>query len=297
MLDLSKSDIIAILDLADQLKYEKKHGIQHHLLEGKSIGLIFQKSSTRTRVSFETGAYQLGMQSLFLSSRDLQIGRGEPVQDTARVLSRYLDCIMIRTFDQKEVEDLAKYGSVPIINGLTDFSHPCQVLADLMTVRERKGKLEGLKMCYIGDGNNMANSLLVGGLRTGMTVAVTTPDGYQPDPQALAVAVEYGNHFTLTNDRFAAAKDADVIFTDVWTSMGQESEAAERCRDFAGWQVNRELMSYARPDVMLQHCLPAHMNEEIAEDVFEEHVGEIYDEAENRLHIQKAVLLLCMEGK
>ena len=154
-----------------------------------------------------------------------------------------------------------------------------------------------MKICYIGDGNNMANSLLVGGLRTGMTVAVTTPDGYQPDPQALAVAVDYGNHFTLTNDRFAAAKDADVIFTDVWTSMGQESEAAERCRDFAGWQVNRELMSYARPDVMLQHCLPAHMNEEIAEDVFEEHVGEIYDEAENRLHIQKAVLILCMEDK
>lgn len=297
LLDCTSEEIVSILDLADQLKYEKKHGIAHRHLEGKSIGLIFQKSSTRTRVSFETGIYQLGGQPLFLSARDLQIGRGEPVQDTARVLSRYLDGIMIRTYEQREVEDLAKYGSIPVINGLTDFCHPCQVLADLMTVRERKGKLEGLKMCYIGDGNNMANSLLVGGLRTGMTVAVATPDGYQPDPQALAVAVEYGDHFTLTNDRFAAAKDADVIFTDVWTSMGQESEAAERCRDFAGWQVNRELMSYARPDVMLQHCLPAHMNEEIAEDVFEEHVGEIYDEAENRLHVQKAVLLLCMEDK
>lgn len=297
LLDLSKEEITDLLNLADQLKYETKHGIKNMPLKGMTLGMIFQKASTRTRVSFETGMYQLGGHALMLSSSDLQIGRGEPVQDTARVLSRYLDAIMIRTFAQKEVEDLAKYGSIPIINGLTDFCHPCQVLADLMTVRERKGKLEGLKMCYIGDGNNMANSLLVGGLRTGMTVAVATPDGYQPDPQALAVAVEYGDHFTLTNDRFAAAKDADVIFTDVWTSMGQESEAAERCRDFAGWQVNRELMSYARPDVMLQHCLPAHMNEEIAEDVFEEHVGEIYDEAENRLHVQKAVLLLCMEDK
>ena len=295
--DLTGEEIMEILDLADQLKAEKKKGIPHERLKGKTLGMIFEKSSTRTRVSFEAGMFQLGGHALFLSSRDIQLGRGESIKATARVLSRYVDGIMIRTFAQSDVEQLAEFASVPVINGLTDYSHPCQVLADLMTVRERKGKLEGLKMSYIGDGNNMANSLLVGGLRTGMTVAVATPDGYQPDPQALAVAVEYGDHFTLTNDRFAAAKDADVIFTDVWTSMGQELEAAERCRDFAGWQVNRELMSYARPDVMLQHCLPAHMNEEIAEDVFEEHVGEIYDEAENRLHVQKAVLLLCMEDK
>ena len=297
LLDLTGQEILDILNLADQLKYETKHGIPHPHLQGKCLGMIFEKSSTRTRVSFEVGINQLGGYAVVLGAEGSQIGRGEPVQDTARVLSRYVDGIMIRTFAQSDVEQLAEFASVPVINGLTDYSHPCQVLADLMTVRERKGKLEGLKMCYIGDGNNMANSLLVGGLRTGMTVAVATPDGYQPDPQALAVAVEYGDHFTLTNDRFAAAKDADVIFTDVWTSMGQELEAAERCRDFAGWQVNRELMSYARPDVMLQHCLPAHMNEEIAEDVFEEHVGEIYDEAENRLHVQKAVLLLCMEDK
>ena len=296
--DLTGPQIIQILDLADQLKYEKKHGIAHdHRLKGKTLGMIFEKSSTRTRVSFEAGMFQLGGHALFLSSRDIQLGRGESIKATARVLSRYVDGIMIRTFAQSDVEQLARFGSVPVINGLTDYCHPCQVLADLMTIRERKGKLEGLKMCYVGDGNNMANSLLVGGLRVGMTVAVATPDGYQPDPQALAEAAAYGEKFTLTNDRFAAAKDADVIFTDVWTSMGQEAETAQRAKAFAGWQVNRELMSCAKPDVMLQHCLPAHMDEEIAEDVFEEHVDENYDEAENRLHAQKAVLVLCMEGK
>lgn len=296
--DLTGPQIIQILDLADQLKYEKKHGIAHdHRLKGKTLGMIFEKSSTRTRVSFEAGMFQLGGHALFLSSRDIQLGRGESIKATARVLSRYVDGIMIRTFAQSDVEQLARFGSVPVINGLTDYCHPCQVLADLMTIRERKGKLEGLKMCYVGDGNNMANSLLVGGLRVGMTVAVATPDGYQPDPQALAEAAAYGEKFTLTNDRFAAAKYADVIFTDVWTSMGQEAETAQRAKAFAGWQVNRELMACAKPDVMLQHCLPAHMDEEIAEDVFEEHVDEIYDEAENRLHAQKAVLVLCMEGK
>ncbi|MDD3193774.1 MAG: ornithine carbamoyltransferase [Oscillospiraceae bacterium] len=295
--DLTGAEILGILDLADQLKYEKKHGIPHERLKGKTLGMIFEKSSTRTRVSFEAGMFQLGGHAMFLSSRDIQLGRGETIKATARVLSRYVDGIMIRTFEQSDVEQLAQFGSVPVINGLTDYCHPCQVLADLMTIREYKGKLEGLKMCYIGDGNNMANSLLVGGLRVGMTVAMATPESYEPDPQALAVAREYGDKFILTNDRFAAAKDADVIFTDVWTSMGQEAETAARAKAFAGWQVNRELMGYAKPDVMLQHCLPAHMGEEIAEDVFEEQVDAIYDEAENRLHAQKAVLVLCMENK
>ena len=294
MLDLSKSDIIAILDLADQLKYEKKHGIQHHLLEGKSIGLIFQKSSTRTRVSFETGAYQLGMQSLFLSSRDLQIGRGEPVQDTARVLSRYLDCIMIRTFDQKEVEDLAKYGSVPIINGLTDFSHPCQVLADLMTIREKYSILEGLKMCYIGDGDNMANSLIVGGLKVGMKVSVATPENYEPDPEVLTFAKEYDT-FTLTHDPKEAIQDADVVITDTWASMGMESEKEVRQKAFAGYQVNAELMKYAKENAMVQHCLPAYRGQEITEEVFEAHADEIFEEAEHRLHAQKAVMVKLLQ--
>ena len=282
------------VDLADQLKYEKKHGIQHHLLEGKSIGLIFQKSSTRTRVSFETGAYQLGMQSLFLSSRDLQIGRGEPVQDTARVLSRYLDCIMIRTFDQKEVEDLAKYGSVPIINGLTDFSHPCQVLADLMTIREKYSILEGLKMCYIGDGDNMANSLIVGGLKVGMKVSVATPENYEPDPEVLTFAKEYDT-FTLTHDPKEAIQDADVVITDTWASMGMESEKEVRQKAFAGYQVNAELMKYAKENAMVQHCLPAYRGQEITEEVFEAHADEIFEEAENRLHAQKAVMVKLLQ--
>ena len=294
MMDLSKAEIIAILDLADQLKYEKKHGIPHRRLEGKAIGLIFQKSSTRTRVSFETGAFQLGMQPLFLSSRDLQIGRGEPVQDTARVLSRYLDCIMIRTFDQKEVEDLAKYGSVPIINGLTDFSHPCQVLADLMTNREKYSVLEGLKMCYIGDGDNMANSLIVGGLKVGMQVSVATPKGYEPDESVLAFAKTHDTFF-LTNDPQEAIRDADVVITDTWASMGMESEKEIRQKAFAGYQVNDELMKLAKPNAMVQHCLPAYRGQEITEELFEAHADEIFEEAENRLHAQKAVMVKLLE--
>ena len=223
MEQLSEKEILSILDLADQLKYERKHDIEHPLLKGKSIGLIFQKSSTRTRVSFETGAYQLGAQPLFLSSRDLQIGRGEPVQDTARVLSRYLDCIMIRTYEQKEVEDLANFGSIPVINGLTDYCHPCQVLADLMTIREKYGLLKGLKMCYIGDGDNMANSLIVGGLKVGMKVSVATPKGYEPDEHVLEFAKDFKD-FELTNDCIKAIQDADVVITDTWASMGMEAE-------------------------------------------------------------------------
>ena len=294
MLDLSKEEIIDILNLADQLKYENKNGIEHHLLKGKTLGMIFQKSSTRTRVSFETGMYQLGGQALFLSNRDLQIGRGEPVQDTARVLSRYIDGIMIRTFAQQEVEDLAKYGSIPVINGLTDFCHPCQVLADLMTVREFKGRFDGLKMCYIGDGNNMANSLIVGGLKVGMEVAIACPMDYQPDSQVLEFAKEYGDKFSMTDIPLKAAENADVLFTDVWTSMGEEAETEKRKIAFKGYQINDEIMAVAKPDAMVQHCLPAHREEEITAKVFEAHADEIFEEAENRLHAQKAVMVKVM---
>lgn len=291
--DWSKEEIIATLDLADKLKYEKKNGIEHHILKGKTLGMIFQKSSTRTRVSFEVGMYDLGGSALFLSSKDLQIGRGEPVEDTARVLSRFLDCIMIRTFEQEEVEKLAEYGSIPIINGLTDYCHPCQVLADLQTIREHKGSLEGKKLCYIGDGNNMANSLIAGGILTGMTVAVGCPKDYMPDTELMAWAKENGS-FICTDDIFEAAKDADVLYTDVWASMGQEDEAADRKKIFAGYQINDSVMAVAKKDAMVLHCLPAHREEEITAKVFEEHANEIFDEAENRLHAQKAVLVKCM---
>lgn len=288
--DLNKGDILDILNLADQLKYENQHGIEHHHLKGKTLGMIFQKSSTRTRVSFETGMYQLGGQALFLSNRDLQIGRGEPVQDTARVLSRYLDGIMIRTFAQKEVEDLAEYGSIPIINGLTDYCHPCQVLADLMTIREYKKSFDGLKFCFIGDGNNMANSLIVGAISMGMECAIACPKDYQPDAQIMAWAKENGT-FTCSEDILACAKDADVVYTDVWASMGQEEEKAEREKIFKNYQINDEVMAAAKPDAMVLHCLPAHREEEITAKVFEDHANEIFDEAENRLHAQKAVLV------
>lgn len=288
--DLDKGDILDILNLADQLKYENQHGIEHHHLKGKTLGMIFQKSSTRTRVSFETGMYQLGGQALFLSNRDLQIGRGEPIQDTARVLSRYLDGIMIRTFAQKEVEDLAEYGSIPIINGLTDYCHPCQVLADLMTIREYKKSFDGLKFCFIGDGNNMANSLIVGAISMGMECAVACPKDYQPDAQIMAWAKENGT-FTCSEDILACAKDADVVYTDVWASMGQEEEKAEREKIFKNYQINDEVMAAAKPDAMVLHCLPAHREEEITAKVFEAHANEIFDEAENRLHAQKAVLV------
>ena len=295
LLSVTPDEISELLNLADQLKYENKHGISHKRLEGQTLGMIFQKSSTRTRVSFETGMYQLGGQALFLSNRDLQIGRGEPIQDTARVLSRYIDGIMIRTFEQSEVEALAEYGSIPIINGLTDFCHPCQVLADLMTVREHKGHLDGLKMCYIGDGNNMTNSLIVGGLKTGMTVSVACPDGYKPDSRVLDFAEKHAE-FSLFTDPMDAAEGADVIFTDVWASMGQEGESEQRKAVFGGkYQVNEKLLSAANSGCMVQHCLPAHRGEEITAEVFEAHANEIFDEAENRLHAQKAVMVALME--
>ena len=291
--DLSREDILGILNLADQLKYERQNGIPHPLLKGKTLGMIFQKSSTRTRVSFETGMYELGGQALFLSNRDLQIGRGEPVQDTARVLSRYLSGIMIRTFEQKEVEDLAKYGSIPVINGLTDYCHPCQVLADLMTIREYKSTFKGRKFCYIGDGNNMANSLIVGAIKVGMSCTVVCPKGYQPDPEIMAWAKKEGE-FTLTDNVLEGAKDADVLYTDVWASMGQEQEKAEREKVFRGYQINDAVMAVAKKDAMVLHCLPAHREEEITAKVLEEHAKEIFDEAENRLHAQKAVMVKLM---
>lgn len=293
LMDLSGEEIMDILNLADQLKYEKKHGITHHLLKGQSLGMIFQKSSTRTRVSFEVGMYDLGGQALFLSSRDLQIGRGEPVEDTARVLSRFLDGIMIRTFEQAEVETLASVGSIPVINGLTDYCHPCQVLADLMTIREHRGLIKGNKLCFIGDGNNMANSLIVGGIKTGMPVAIACPKTHQPDAAIMAWARENGD-FLCTEDIEKAAAGADVLYTDVWASMGQEEEAAERRRIFAGYQIGEKALAAAKPDCMVLHCLPAHRGEEITADAFEAHAGEIFDEAENRLHAQKAVLVRCM---
>lgn len=296
LLDLSCEEIIEILNLADQLKYEQKHNIPHKHLEGKSLGMIFQKASTRTRVSFEVGMYQLGGNPLFLSVSDMQIGRGEPVQDTARVLSRFLDGIMIRTFEQQEVEDFARYGSIPVINGLTNFSHPCQVLADLMTIREFRGSLEGKKMCFIGDGNNMMNSLIVGGLKTGMKVSVACPEGYDP-PQEIADFAGAYDCFEFHRRPIDAAVDADVIITDVWTSMGQEGEAEGRKKSFERYQINDELISAAHSDCMIQHCLPAHRGEEITERVFENHAKEIFEEAENRLHAQKAVLVKTMGSK
>lgn len=294
--DMSKEDIIDVLNLADQLKYELKHGIPHPHLAGKTLGMIFSKSSTRTRVSFETGMYQLGGQALFLSSADLQIGRGEPVQDTARVLSRYLDGIMIRTFKQQDVEDLAKYGSIPIINGLTDYCHPCQILADLMTIREYKGHLEGLHAAFIGDGNNVAASLVVGCLKVGMSISVACPEGYELDETILDFVKPYGDKFSMVRDPKEAAKGADVVYTDVWSSMGQEGEAAQRRAAFEGiYQVNSDLMSVTNDECMVLHCLPAHRDEEITNEVLEAHANEIFDEAENRLHAQKAVMVMLMK--
>jgi len=296
LMDLTGEEIINILNTADQLKYNQKHGIPHDHLKGKTLAMIFEKNSTRTRVSFETGVYQLGGHALFLSGKESQIGRGEPIEDTARVLSRYCDGIMIRTFSQEGLEKLAQHATIPVINGLTDMYHPCQVLADLMTIREHKASFDGLKLCYIGDGNNMANSLIVGGLKVGMEVAVACPEGYDPAQEVLDFAAgDPGHKFTLCRDPKEAAKNADVVVTDVWASMGQEGEKEQREKVFAGiYQVNAELMALTNPGCMVQHCLPAHREEEITAEVFEAHADEIFDEAENRLHAQKAVMYLLM---
>ena len=298
LMDLSGKEIDHILNVADQMKYNQKHGLIHNYLQGKTLAMIFEKNSTRTRVSFETGMYQLGGHALFLSGKESQIGRGEPIEDTARVLSRYCDGIMIRTYGQEEVEELAKYADIPVINGLTDFAHPCQVLADLMTIREKMTRLAGLKLTFIGDGNNMANSLIVGGLKCGMEVAVACPEGYDPDPKVLEFAKTAGK-FTLTRDPGEAAADADAVFTDVWASMGQEGEAAKRRKAFEGiYQVNEKLMALTHSGCMVQHCLPAHRGEEITAETFEKHAEEIFDEADIRLHAQKAVMTILMgEGK
>lgn len=296
--DLSKEEILDILNLADQLKYEQKHDIEHHHLKGKSLGMIFEKASTRTRVSFEVGMYQLGGNALFLSDKELQIGRGEPIEDTSRVLSRFLQGIMIRTFSQKEAETLAKYSSIPIINGLTDQEHPCQVLADLMTIRENKNILEGLNVAFIGDGNNMANSLIIGCLKVGMNFSIASPENYKISEAYLSRAKEIAEsenvRLTVTTSPLEAVKDADVVITDVWTSMGHESETKERLEAFKDFQVNSELLKAANEDVMVLHCLPCHRNEEITAEVLEAHADEIFDESENRLHAQKAVLVKLM---
>lgn len=295
LLDLTRADITKILNVADQMKYNQKHGLTHNYLQGKTLAMIFEKNSTRTRVSFEVGMFQLGGHALFLSGKESQIGRGEPIEDTARVLSRYCDGIMIRTYGQAEVETLAQYASIPVINGLTDFAHPCQVLADLMTIRERQSRLEGLKLCFIGDGNNMANSLIVGGLKCGMDVSVACPEGYDPDGRVLDFTKTVQDaKFTLCRDPREAAQDADVVITDVWASMGQEEEKAIRETAFAGYQVNEALMALAHKGAMVQHCLPAHRGEEVSAETFEGHADEIFEEAENRLHAQKAVMYLLM---
>ena len=294
--DLSCEEITAVLDLADELKRKKKEKIEHKMLKDKTLGMIFKKSSTRTRVSFEVGMYELGGNAIFLSSDNTQMGRGEPAEDTARVLSRYLDGIMIRTYEQEEVETLAKFASIPVINGLTDLCHPCQVAADLMTIREYKKELKGKKLCYIGDGNNMANSLIVGAVKTGMQISVACPGGYEPDDEIVRWAEKNGSLF-LSDDPQKCAKDADVLYTDVWASMGMESEIKERREIFAPYQINDEIMSFAKDDAMVLHCLPAHKEEEITEKVFEAHADEIFEQSENRLHVQKAIMVMLMADR
>ena len=297
--DLSVDEVNEILALAKELKAKQKAGIEHHLLKGKTLGMIFEKSSTRTRVSFETGMYQLGGQALFLSNRDLQLGRGEPIKDTARVLSRYLDGIMIRTFGHDRVIEMAKYADVPVINALTDLLHPCQVLTDLLTIQEYKCKdLKGLKMANVGDGNNMTNSFMYGCAKAGMTFVAATPENYKPDPvvtkQAQEDAKETGASVTLVTDPYEAVKDADIVVTDTWASMGQEAEHDERKKIFKPYQVNADLLKGADKRVIVMHCLPAYRGEEITEDVFEHYAPVIFDEAENRLHTQKAIMALTM---
>ena len=299
MADLAKDDIFEIFETAEKLKNYNKNKIEHHLLKNKTLGMIFTKSSTRTRVSFEVGMHQLGGKGLFLSQNDLQLGRGEPIYDTAKVLSRYLDGIMIRTYAQQDVEDLAKYGDIPIINGLTDYAHPCQVLADLMTVKEYKinnnkyKSFDDLKLCFIGDGFNMANSLLVGGLTVGMNVAIANPEGYEIEKDMKDYGAKYKNKFLFTNDVKEAAKDADILVTDVWYSMGQ-TDINERKEAFKDYKIDNELMKLAKKDAIVLHCLPAHRDEEISSEVFTQNENVIFDEAENRLHAQKAVMVKLM---
>ncbi len=298
--DFSSEEIQFLLEEAIKLKQMQKKRIPHPYLQGKVLGMIFEKSSTRTRVSFEVGMYQLGGQAIFLSSNDIQLGRGETISDTAHVLSRYVDGIMIRTFAHAKVEELASVASIPVINGLTDTHHPCQVLADLLTILEHKGKLAGLKLCYVGDGNNMANSLLEGAVKVGMDIAIATPVGYEPDEQVvaqvLALAAKNEVEVTITTDPVVAMQDADVVYTDVWASMGQESEQQKRLAEFAAYQVNGKLTAHAKSDFIFLHCLPAHRGEEVSVDIVDGPHSVVFDEAENRLHAQKAILKALMGG-
>ncbi|HBT20912.1 MAG TPA: ornithine carbamoyltransferase [Peptococcaceae bacterium] len=296
--DYTPEEINFIMDFAEKLKDEHKKGITHHLLKGKTLGMIFQKSSTRTRVSFEVGMYQLGGYALFLSRNDLQLGRGETIEDTGKVFSRYLDGIMIRTFDQAEVERLAEAADIPVINGLTDLLHPCQALADIFTIREYKGKLRGIKLAYVGDGNNVANSLLIAGAKMGMNVVVCCPPGYEPDGEVLkkaySTAESTGSKIEVLNDPETAVSGADVVYTDVWTSMGQEDEAQKRAEIFKPYQVNADLIRKAKKQCIVMHCLPAHRGEEITDEVMDGKQSVVFDQAENRLHVQKAVMALIM---
>ena len=299
--DLKLAEIKDLFALATELKYKKNKGIDHNYLKGKSLGLIFAKSSTRTRVSFETGIYQLGGQGIFLSSNDIQLGRGESIADTAKVLSRYLDGIMIRTFAQSDVEELANNSSIPVINGLTDLYHPCQALADLFTIQEKKGKLNQLKLTYIGDGNNMAHSLLLAAAKVGLDISIASPQSYQPKQEiaqkAKKIAEESSSNIEIVTDPESAIKDADVVYTDVWASMGDEDEADERKEVFKNYQVNQKLMELAADQSIFLHCLPAHRGEEVTADVIDNKQSVVFDQAENRLHLQKAIMVKLMQNK
>ena len=296
--DFAPEEIKTVLDLADELKAKQKRGEPHHYLQGKTLGMIFQKSSTRTRVSFEVAMYQLGGHALHLNANDLQLGRGEPIADTARVLSRYLDGIMIRTYAQTDVEELARHADIPVINGLTDLLHPCQILADLQTIIEHKGALPGLKLAYVGDGNNVCHSLIFGCAKTGIHISIASPDGYKPEQEIVTLARQDAektkSRIEILTDPTEAVDGADVIVTDVWASMGQESFAAEKAKIFAPYQVNQALAQHAKPDFIFLHCLPAHRGEEVTNDIIDGPHSVIWDEAENRLHTQKAVLALLL---
>jgi ornithine carbamoyltransferase len=296
--DLTINEIEEIFRVSEKLKRELKASIKHPILKGKTLGMIFTKSSTRTRVSFEVGMYQLGGYPLFLSANDIQLGRGETIYDTAQVLSRYIDGIMIRTFDQSDVEDLAKYGSIPVINGLTDLMHPCQILADLFTIYEHKGRLKGLKLAYVGDGNNVANSLLHGCAKVGMDITVGSPKGFWCNEDIVNQSIEdaklSGSKIVLTEDPVEAVQDADVVYTDTWVSMGQEAEKEQKIKIFTNYQVNKELFSKAKDDAIFLHCLPAYRGYEVTDEVIDGHRSVIFDEAENRMHVQKAIMALLM---
>jgi len=298
--DYTREEIETILKTAEMMKVWNKIGKPHRVLEGKTLGMIFQKPSTRTRVSFEVGIYQLGGLGLYFSANDLQLRRGETIADTARVLSRYVDGLIARVYAHKDVEELAEYASVPVINALSDFSHPCQALADYQTILEKKGRIKGLKIAYVGDGNNVAHSLIIAGTKLGANVVVATPEGYEPDERVIKWAEENaaqsGGSFELTHDPVKAVKDADVIYTDVWASMGQEAEADERRKVFRPFQVNKELVKHAKPDFIFMHCLPAHRGEEVTDDVIDGPNSVVWDQAENRLHAQKALMALIMKS-